>query len=637
MSLIIKNIFLSLIILFLVTQLSYSQEISYTRVKLAIIYKLPQYVEWPNEASFPNYTFGVLTNDKELINMYKDFFSERKLKGKDIKVVRLNSLGEAKNVHILYIDEEYSLNMGAILKAIDNRPVLLISDNASDRKSVMINLYDDHQTIKFEINKATLINYNLKTDSRLILIGGTEMDVAALYKNSMQDLEKEKVIVKEQQKDLEGLRIEIEQKKRAIEKYEEEIKIQQENIDKQKKELAILNEEIIKRTQQKEKEVKFTEYVLLCLKIYEEDMKEQEKEMEKRTKIVFLKTEELKHLSLEASRQRKKIDEQKNILAQQSLYIKIQQNLLYFFIAFLILVLILSFFIFRNYRLQKVFNKALAVKNEQIEKGVILLEREKENTLNSIRYAKTIQKAILPNSDEINKAFDSFAILRPRDIVSGDFFWYHMIDSDTKSEKCLIATIDCTGHGVPGAFMSMIGNTLLNEIVKERKIYDPGKILDYLDLNIKVLLKQNESENTDGMDACFCMIERNAETEEVKVFFAGAKRPLYYIIPDDNKVNVLKGDRKVVGGTMHLNNNYPFITHEIILPKGTKLYLTTDGIFDQNNERKIRLGRKHFETFLLNMINIPIEIQKGMLEKQLNEFMGKAPQRDDIALMGIEI
>jgi serine phosphatase RsbU (regulator of sigma subunit) len=624
------------ILLFSGIQTVYSQVASPVKVKTAFTYKLAQYIEWPNETSYTNYIFGILTTDKERVKVYKDYLSGRTLKGKAIKVVKINSLEEVKNVHILYVDEVNSLNAEKILKAINNRPVIMISDNAVDKRNVMINLYDGDRTIKFEINKANIISCSLKVDSRLILLGGTEMDVVSLYKDSQRDLEKEKVKVKDQQNDLEVLHLEIEEKKNAIEKQKEEIRIQQEDIDRQKSKLSVLNEEIIKQKKLMEKDEVILQKKGNEIKLYEAKIKKQEYEIEQKAKIVFIKTTELKQLALEASMQRKKVNEQKNILAQQSLYIKIQQNTLYFFIAFLLLVLILTFFIFRNYRAQKIFNQELAIKNEQIEKGVLLLEREKENTLNSIRYAKTIQKAILPRFDELSNMFESFVILRPRDIVSGDFLWFHLIDPGTQNEKCLVATIDCTGHGVPGAFMSMIGNTLLNEIVKERKIYDPGKILDYLDHNIRTLLKQNESENTDGMDACFCLVERDSGNEGVKVLFAGAKRPLYYSTPDNKKINMIKGDRRVVGG-IQLNNHQPFTTTETILPKGTKLYLTTDGIFDQNNEQKIRLGKKHFETFLLNIVDSPIAKQKEMVERQLDEFMGKAPQRDDIALIGIMI
>lgn len=338
-----------------------------------------------------------------------------------------------------------------------------------------------------------------------------------------------------------------------------------------------------------------------------------------------------------------KIDEnlKKESKVQEIFYKKLNKSIFRIYVVMVIssigIALAISLYIFRNYNLQKLLYKELALKNEQIEKGSILLEREKENTLNSIRYAKTIQKAILPRFSELNKIFDSFVILRPRDIVSGDFLWFHIIDSGTKTEKCLIGAIDCTGHGVPGAFMSMIGNTLLNEIVKERKIHDPGEILDYLNHSIKVLLKQNESENMDGMDACFCLIERNFGSDVVKIFFAGAKRPLYYITPDNSKINILKGDRKFIGGALNLNDDYPFNTYEIALPKNTTLYLTTDGIFDQCNEQKIRLGKRKFEEFILNVMNLPMEMQKAMVEKQLGEFMGTALQRDDIALIGIKL
>ncbi len=620
--------------------MSYSQEISEKTLKIIYTYKFPQYITWPNEASFTHYSIGVLTDDEAFFKKFHDILVHENIKGKSLKVVMIKSLEQVSHLQLLYVDEKKSTRIKEVINTIGDLPILLITENYDDKRIVMINIYEESQSVKFEINKANILNHNLKVDSKLIFLGGTEIDVASLYKDSQKDLEREKEIVNTQKNTLKTLQTEIETTKNAISKQNEELKLQNEELKRQQNQLEILNQE----TSEKEAQLKKQEVALknlvhqkdLEMHTFEKKIKRQALEIEEGEKNVEFKIEALKRLSIESELLSKEIHDNENILKQQSTHIKEQNNLLLIFMLLIACVLVLSFFIYRNYIIQKKFNIALASKNFEIEKGTILLKQEKENTINSIRYAKTIQKAILPGFEEFNKLFSSFILLRPRDIVSGDFIWFHIIDAGTDTSKCLIAAIDCTGHGVPGAFMSMIGNTLLNEIVKVKMEYDPGKILDYLDDNIRILLNQKESENTDGMDACFCLIERDSISKTARVLFSGAKRPLYYIT--ENMLHAISGDKKVIGGGNTVNNNSVlFKTHELYLPIGSTLYLSTDGIFDQNDQYRVRLGRKRFESMLMSVVTVPIESQKALIENQLNEFMKNTEQRDDIALIGITI
>jgi PAS domain S-box-containing protein len=258
----------------------------------------------------------------------------------------------------------------------------------------------------------------------------------------------------------------------------------------------------------------------------------------------------------------------------------------------------------------------------------------KNNHINgSIRYAQTIQKAILPSQRLIEKYFESFVIFRPKDVVSGDFYWFSEVIENGKT-KLFIAVVDCTGHGVPGAFMSMIGNRLLNEIVNEKKIYAPSLILEQLNNGVIKALKQNETDNNDGMDLGICAIE--AEKENYKITFAGAKRPLYFYEVGSDEIKEIRGDRKSIGG-IRSRHEKTFQDHSFVLKRGGILYLSTDGLIDQNSESRKRFGTPKLIDILLNCIDKPMSEQMKKIEGELNMYQSKEEQRDDITFMGIKL
>ena len=272
----------------------------------------------------------------------------------------------------------------------------------------------------------------------------------------------------------------------------------------------------------------------------------------------------------------------------------------------------------------------LMIKNEYIE-------QQNENIKASITYAKTIQNAILPAYDEINRFFNTFIIYKPKDIVSGDFFWYsHLPEKDGYSEKFFYAAVDCTGHGVPGAFMSMIGSRLLNEIVNERKITKPSLILTQMDEEVKTILRQEETDNNDGMDVSLCMIERLPDNTS-RVLFAGAKRPLFYYLKQEQTLRYIKGTRKTIGGTQARRNREFFTDNELILKNGDVIYLTTDGLIDQSSPQRIRYGTPRLIQLLQRISNLPLEEQKIMIEKSMLSFQGEEDQRDDVTFIGIQL
>jgi serine phosphatase RsbU (regulator of sigma subunit) len=274
----------------------------------------------------------------------------------------------------------------------------------------------------------------------------------------------------------------------------------------------------------------------------------------------------------------------------------------------------------------------LETKIEQIENLNKEVTTKNQKITDSIRYAQTIQEAILPQAIEFEKAFaDYFVLYSPKDMVSGDFYWmanHYTLDG----QKTILATVDCTGHGVPGAFMSMIGNTLLNEIVNQEKVFDTAQILTRLHEGVKKSLQQNNMSNDDGMDVCICTIHFNSD-DTAHVQFTGAKRPLYYF--QNSYLQSLKGDVKSIGGRDRKDK--PFTTQDLYLMKGDCLYLMTDGFSDQQNSDNKKFGTTRLLEILEKNATLSLPVQKQELNDELQTHSWGVEQRDDITILGVKI
>ena len=256
------------------------------------------------------------------------------------------------------------------------------------------------------------------------------------------------------------------------------------------------------------------------------------------------------------------------------------------------------------------------------------IEQKNQETLDSIMYAKKIQEAILPMISEVHQAFeDSFIFYLPRDIVSGDFYWFKEI-----GDKKYIAAVDCTGHGVPGAFMSMIGSVLLDDIVSKKGIEEPHQILNQLNEGVIKALKQNnlESGSRDGMDIALCVLD---ETKN-KLYFAGALRPLIHI--RDGVIERIKSDSFPIGGSNNPDEGYGF--HEINIEKGDVFYLYSDGYPDQfGGEKDKKYMTKSFRDYLVRISKQPMSEQKELLETEFHRWRGDFEQVDDVLVIGFRV
>jgi predicted ATPase/serine phosphatase RsbU (regulator of sigma subunit)/tRNA A-37 threonylcarbamoyl transferase component Bud32 len=289
-----------------------------------------------------------------------------------------------------------------------------------------------------------------------------------------------------------------------------------------------------------------------------------------------------------------------------------------------------------NARLYLQLEKYSRTLEQKVDERTVELKDKNAQIISSIRYAKRIQQAILPLDERMKKSLGKyFVINKPKEIVSGDFFWFGHAEG-----KSVIAVVDCTGHGVPGAFMSMIGNMLLNQIVNEKHIMDPALILENLHEGVRTSLKQEtitEVDTTDGMDVCLCLYD----AAEKKITFAGSRRPLYIVKsgPQPQLIEI-KGERKSIGGRQK-EEKRTFTNHEIDVRTGDMIYLTSDGFVDQNDPGNARYGSPRLKEVLTSIAAYgtgdDLDEQKKMLLKELKDHQGNTEQRDDITIVGVRI
>ena len=256
------------------------------------------------------------------------------------------------------------------------------------------------------------------------------------------------------------------------------------------------------------------------------------------------------------------------------------------------------------------------------------LEELYKDVTDSIKYAKRLQDSILPPKKYIEGLFpDSFVLFKPKDIVSGDFYWMNKIGS-----KHIFAAVDCTGHGVPGAFMSLVGANGLNSAVKEHRLQNPGKILDDLNNYASESLYKQEDDNAvrDGMDIAICSIDHKKMILE----YSGAYNPLYIV--RDNEILITKGDKFAIGSFNPYTKSYT--THKIPLQKGDVIYVFSDGYADQfGGVSGKKFMYKQFRETLLSIQSLSMEEQQLTLDKKIEEWKGSYEQVDDILVIGVKI
>lgn len=332
----------------------------------------------------------------------------------------------------------------------------------------------------------------------------------------------------------------------------------------------------------------------------------------------------LKVLTKEQQQQIAILNYQQKLSEEEIKNQRLRLNLLIAIVAF---ILFLTTLVYRQYRFKKRANLELATRNDQISRQKDEIERQKTAITDSIHYASRIQNALIPSLERLNRLLpEHFVFMKPRDIVSGDFYWI----SETEN-NILLAAADCTGHGVPGAFMSMLGITLLNAIADRFENSGSGQLLDNLRAEVKHALGQEgrDEEPKDGMDISLCVFSRDFRSLQ----FSGAYNPLMLI--RNKEIVFYKADRQPIAV---YPKERPFVTNQVELQAGDVLYLFSDGYIDQvGGEKGDKFKMNKLKELLLEIHPLSMQEQKLRLEEHILQWQKSYQQVDDMLIIGLRI
>jgi len=595
---------------------------------------IAKYIKWPKTNDSLHFRVGVLAHDSALYkSMQLEAYKRKLLHGKKIVTYLFHQEEDIDSVDIIYLNKNSGFDISKVFEMIGGKPILMITEGYPYHMS-MINFIEMNGRKRYEINRNKMTAAGLVPRELFVQSGvKSEADWSKLYEESVIKLAQEQRIVTSQKK-------QIKEQQEEIDKQLETIRRQKEEIKKQLAHLEQLNKDI----EEKQKVIQQSRRKLHQQK---EMMKLQSAKLDSQQTALNQQSAEIQKQQLVLKKQKADIEigeqhilEQKKKINQQLAKIEQQQLILYLSVLFILLLAGLGYFIYRSYKIKKQANIALEQKNNLIKQQNLEITEQrdlareqrdriaaqKKEIMDSIIYARRIQKAILPNIDMIKESLEHFFILfKPRDIVSGDFYWETRVD-----DEIIIIAADCTGHGVPGAFMSMLGVTFLNEIVNSKKITQPGKILDILrDKVIHSLNQQYDNPLRDGMD--ISVINYNFKTKQVS--FAGANNPLFII--HKGELTEIKADKMPIA---LYDKMVSFSNKNVELEEGDCLYIFSDGYVDQfGGPKDKKFMKKRFKQLLMDIYHLPLDEQKNLLEKAYDDWRGDREQVDDVLVIGLKI
>lgn len=552
-----------------------------------------------------NFVITVLDNDSQLyFDLDKLSKTRKEIQGKPIAIRVCTDINYLQPGQVVFVNREDGFEIDEAIQKIKGTNTLLISEGYPFRSSMINFVVIDGQP-RFEANEELMIREGLYVNELFLAQAiKTREDWESLYQVTEGELELEKSITEQQfilieqqqdqirdqelsirdnQKTLEKLRGEIESREFEIEQKTEVLEIQEAEIKSQKRTInAQVNEVGEQRTV----------------------LADQEVNIRSKEQAILLKEEEIRNQDEKIVLQAEAIQKQKIIILAVVLA--------------LLLVFGLVYFIWRIYRNKKRANILLQAQRDQIA-------YQKKHIMDSIQYAKRIQTAILPSLELFTHSLEHFVLFKPRDIVSGDFYWAEEIEG-----MYMIVTADCTGHGVPGALMSMLGVSLLNEIIISKEIKRPDLILNELRDKIIEALKQEPGNILkDGMDMTVCLLDRKKNLLK----FSGANNPLYLV--SDGQLKQIRGDSMPVAIHDVMN---PFTLHQIELKAGDAFYTFSDGYADQFGgpaQKKFLL--KNFRNLLLSIQDLSLIEQGNRLDEVFEDYRKDLEQIDDVVIIGVKV
>jgi serine phosphatase RsbU (regulator of sigma subunit) len=570
------------------------------------ILDISRYVHFDDSShSRDQFVITVLDHDSELYFELDKLSKNRKeIQGKPIVIRVCTGIDELEPGQVVFVNREDGFQIEEVIKKIGGANTLLISEGYPFRSS-MINFVVVDGEPKFEANEELMRREGLFVNELFLAQAiKTREDWESLYVVTEGELEIEKSIT--------------EQQYQLIEEQQDQIRDQELLIAENRETLEQLRSEIEEREAEIGEKTEVLNRQVAEIESKNRTIEAQVSEVNRQRTILAGQEEKIRTIEEEITRNEAEIRKQDEKIVWQAEAIQKQRMIILAVGVALFLLFGLVYFIWRNYRNKKRANLLLQAQRDQIA-------YQKKHITDSIEYAKRIQTAILPSLELFSHELDHFVLFKPRDIVSGDFYWAEEIDG-----SYLIVTADCTGHGVPGAFMSMLGISLLNEIIISKGIIRPDRILNELREKIIEALKQEKgSILKDGMDMTICLLDRNTG----RLQFSGANNPLYHV--SGGKLTQIKGDKMPVAIHEVME---PFSLHQLYLKQGDAFYTFSDGFADQfGGPSGKKFLAKNFRKLLLTIQELPMIEQGNRLDEVFNEYRNGVEQVDDVVIIGVRV
>jgi len=590
------------------------------------IFDLAKYIDYgPGFQDSSNFKIGVLLGDYDLIYELGLLAKTRtRIQDKPVMVVGFRNISSITHTQVLYLNRNAGFSIDQVKAKIAGHQTMLISEGYEFRESMM-NFIVVNGRPRYDINEEMVKGAGMSVPQEVLLMAvKTREDWQNLFDIASREIETQKVTIKKQTDTIEIQKQEILEQKFFLDSLDKEISLKEQMLSEKQKVL----EEQLGHINRQQGEISSQRKLIMA---QQTEVQVQKDTLEKQKEKISLQLEMI-------DEQLYKIKEQENRIRIQVATLEKQKLVLYFVILALLLTSFLFYYIYRSYRIKKEANIRLEEKNRTIsmQKEEITLQRDlaaaqrdqiayqKKHITDSIVYARRIQAALLPSLELFSDRLEHFVLYRPLDIVSGDFYWV-----STQGSKQIIIAADCTGHGVPGAFMSMLGVTLLNEIVNGKHIIMPDQIIENVRSGVIKSLNQVADEESlkDGMDMAVTMIDFKKDV----LWYSGANSPLYLV--RDKELIHYRADK--MPASIHYKM-HPFTLHQVELKKGDAFYVFSDGYADQfggPNHKKF-MSVKLKET-LVSMTGMPMLKQGEKLNEIFEQWKGNNPQVDDITLVGV--
>lgn len=634
-----------------------------SRIKCEYIWNFGRNLKWGDSLDdVDSFHVAFICPDSTLYSYFTSQIGWRRMKRRPIKVSLTQTLDPIPDAQLIYLDERYNSSVDLVYDQLEGKPMILLTDGCTSPRAVMINFSPEGSFRVIEANEENIEKQGIRVPGFLMaLTDKQEEDWESYFTQADSALDIERALVEQQQQQLATQRSELKKIEEHILALNDDLKHKESllhdqlhKIQNQEENLKVLQTDIAKQRMLLEEKSKILQEKDAEVAAKEQELKDKQLAIQEQNQI-------LEEAKAEVAFQEEKIKKQRSILSNQGETIKRQENLIWIGIVFIVLIAGFAFMVFRNYRAKKRHasvlqekNVAIQQQNEEInqQKEEILAQRDEiesqremaliqrdeiaevnREMVDSIQYAQRIQSAVFPPRLLMEAALPEYFVLnRPRDIVSGDFYWLKHVKG-----KTYLAVADCTGHGVPGAFMSMLGITSLNELINQKGALPACEMLDGLRQKIIYSLHQTgkEGESKDGMDISMIIYDEKARTLE----YAGANNSLYIIREGEEERELLefKPDKMPIGlhaGTEDKN----FCSHHIPLQKGDCCYLFSDGYADQfGGPKGKKFKYKPFKELLKEVHHQSLSDQHDRLAAAIDNWRGDLEQVDDILVVGIRV